>query len=64
MDEVEAVRRSQDTAAVKTVCQKPSEGGDHQAREMRGHSYKPYPGIGVGEIVDQRTTQDNQGPRR
>ena len=64
MGEVEAVRCSQDTAAVKTVGQEPGEGGDHQAWEMRGHSHKPYPGIGVGEIVDQCTTQDNQRPRR
>ena len=64
MGEVEAVRRSQDTAAVKTVGQETGKGGDYQAREMRGHRHKTYPGIGVGEIVDQCTTQDNQGPRR
>ncbi len=60
MGEIEAVCRSQDTAAVKTVGEEPGEGGDHQTREMRGHGYKPHPGIGLGEIVDQRSPQNNQ----
>ena len=47
MDEVEAVRRSQDPAAVKTVSQKPGEGGHHQTWQLCGHGYKPYPGIGL-----------------
>ena len=48
----------------QTVRQEPGEGSDDQAREQGGHGHKPYPGVGLAELIDQSATQDNQRPRR